>query len=972
LSRTEVVEELMNEAPRAVEARFSFVLPGGASVSGLSLLRGKTWLDARLVDSDRITAIPRGRGTEPFDRGTVARDDGDAFVARIIGFAPKQRRSLRLAYDGAVERSASREIYRYPISLSPCASAPTPEVSIEVVLVGAPGTYDKIETPNHPSEIRAEPDRVIVSFKRRAVVRDHDFTVEFERRHESVDVLTDFAETNGNPPPLGHVLLTVALPAVASAGQTNSAATTARVVVLDKSYSQTAASLSFQRRLVEHVLGRAAADEKTSLLACDSACAAWSPDQPKTPDPAREAGKWLGTLAPGGTFDLEGALVHAALLLEPSERKQLVFLGNGQVSSGTRDRAALVARVAHRLERGAIDLRVFGVGPRHDELLLFDLAAAARGSYSTLSNTVPIEHSAAELLASLRAPKLTDVTLELPSGLQDPAPARWPALVMGQTVRIAARTATSIVGTLRIAGKLEGRDYAASYPVSVAKAGKVADPRVARFWARERLREAARDVAGRGPEFGESELSRSAGVASRHTDWLLLEAGGHSRGVFPERSAAGLPAPSTFAPVEGRTSPRLIPRVRIDVSPATYRDGVDASPAHDARRQREVRLLASVLRRCYEEHAAISGGWFEGRLAFMLRVGPRGSFESLAADAEPARDVRALIACMRAGAERITYEPPASRTGEIRFSAELAIRWSEGMIVRYPVPDAPVSQGALSTTILAGDERWRKLSPRTERERRARAVLDAPASEMPYSAALRGAEREPGSPVALDLLAAAAGAHDRNELLTAALEAQLALDPDQPELRRRLARVWLRTGDERRACAHLRALGAPLPAVASASALCQKRWLDEHGLAAPVPATDEAAEQILGHALEALAPDPSCQPFTVAVSCERRERCPAPVVLTPGGEVISAFGRIPGSGKAEPLSFWPTTFGTYRILLFGGAPGARGTVELAAHVESARFSFQRAGMSQTVGSVDVQLEPPEGLAIGLPVCGKRN
>jgi hypothetical protein len=133
LSRSEVVEELVNEAPRAVGARFSFVLPGGASVSGVSLLRGKTWLEAEIVDSDRIAAIPRGRGIVPF-----ARDDSDAFVARMIGFAPKQRRSLRLAYNGTVERSASHEIYRYPISLSPCASALPPEVSIEVVLAGDP------------------------------------------------------------------------------------------------------------------------------------------------------------------------------------------------------------------------------------------------------------------------------------------------------------------------------------------------------------------------------------------------------------------------------------------------------------------------------------------------------------------------------------------------------------------------------------------------------------------------------------------------------------------------------------------------------------------------------------------------------------------------------------------------------------------------------------------------------------------
>ena len=96
-------------------------------------------------------------------------------------------------------------------------------------------------------------------------------------------------------------------------------------------------------------------------------------------------------------------------------------------------------------------------------------------------------------------------------------------------------------------------------------------------------------------------------------------------------------------------------------------------------------------------------------------------------------------------------------------------------------------------------------------------------------------EGAPSSLAALQILGAVAGAHHERELALAVLEAELAVSPGQRERRQRAARAWLAMGDERRACAHLRALGTAGNDLASMNTLCRARWLGPH--AQPAAAT---------------------------------------------------------------------------------------------------------------------------------------
>jgi len=1034
LARTQLVEELTNGRAGAVEAQVAFTSPDGASVSRFALGNAHFLQEAEVFDSDQIALIPRGPVTEHRQDEWPGSNDKDTFRMRIVGFAPKQTRTLVLAYDEALEQHATSEVYRYLLPRVDDSGDRAREFSIDVTLLGAPESFGKISTPNYPAEVRSLADRVTVTLARRRFLPGRDFTVEIERMaHAANEVRIDVSGGKASnahelfkPSRLDdasdgrargridHVSFRLELPSRAES-PSPLLLPSARVIVLDKSYAQSAASFLLQRRLVRDLL-LAAENEHYALLACDSACSAW-PKHGVTSigaESAAEGAAWLDGLSRSGSFDLEGALARAAALLELHSRAQIVLLGATPVGAGRLEAVELFAAAARTIARKDADLRVFGVGPARDEAMLLGLAMATNATYGVLSVSIPSELQATDILRALRAPKLTEPKLELPPGVHDPVPSHLPALVFGQSLRVTAAAEAPLAGALRITGKLQGRDYAASYPVALGAGGATSNPLVARRWAEERLREVDRATANSRFEFGASQLSRNTRIASRHTDWLLLESEREyrdyrltralptpssaevpkheafargtpiwsppyittsstlrPRGAFPERAPDGLVSAPTWMQELESPFPPLIPATKVTLNFVAQHEGDGSKPERDPIRREEVRTLQYLFYRCYERGVARTEAWFQGRLAFELRIGARGALESLAAEAEPTRDVRSLFECFRWVARQVTYEPPLSGNAELHFYGDFTINWSRGLKVFYQVPKDWVSgSGAFSAIIAPGDDKWQRAPSSSAAEALAVAVLGAQSSDQSMAAALRGVEREPSSRAALDLLATAAGAENQRALLLAALEAKLSLSPTEPELRRRIAHGWLAAGDDWRACAHLRSLGGGEPDsnLRLANELCRTNWLGEPGLTAKKPAL-ESPRAILARGLEEPDVGGACHPFTVTVHCDASQRCPIALVLTPEWQVISEFSSMAGKGSVDPLSFWPATHGTYRVLLLGGEPLAHGTVDVAVHLDSQSFAFHRGGASQTVASVDLISEKPGKGAIGIPMCG---
>lgn len=853
LAHTEVEAELANDEAEAVDPLLSFLLPEAASpILGSEL---ELWGD-------------------------------EARFARIVRLPAKQRRTIRLSYDEPLEQRSGRQVYRFAISGAGCAVAPLGQFSIEVTLLGSPAGIGRIAA-SQQAQIWSATDRVTVKLEHQHAVPNGDFTIEFDGRAPSA---VDAQVANG------FVGLNFSLPESKRGTPSNQAST--HVLVLDKSYHQSPATLQLQARIVERILKQATARERFRLLACDSACS----ERPN--DVA--AATWLASLSPSGSFDLEGALAHARRLLRGESRGQLVYLGRGQVSAGTLEKSALVESCA-RLVGPAVDLRVFALGRQNHRSVAFDLAVATNGTYAVVSDTLPLELTVDELLRSLRSPKLTGVRVQLPSGLTETTPQRWPALVPGLPLRVGARVAGATSGAMRISGKLEGRAYAQTYPVTLSDATPQ-NPAVERWWEQQRL-------AGRAQV-----------------------------------------APGTVTPP---VKPALLPSIKATTSDVTASEGPPREGGPD--RQREVQVVASRFHRCYERLAFGPEGWFEDRLDFALQVDARGALTSFAAEASSSDAPPSLLECLHQAAARPIFEPPRLAPIELWFSQQIAIDWSRGLRADVEVPaGAPTSQGPILTTISPGDDgRQGALAANALGP-----VLGAKTPAQMLDLAQKLATEAPRSQQALDLLAAVAGSQQQSAIVRAMQEAELTLVPHDRDLRLRAARAWLAIGDEQRACAHVRAASGALSSLEALAAGCRKRWLGDALTPTPSAAMSERA-------LADLDAGTPCQPFKVNVSCNGPASCPTAVVLTPQGQVVSPFGRIPGAGQASPLGFWPGGFGSFRVLLLGGKPTDRGTVTLSVHLDTKQFEYERAGVAQNVATVELRAEKPSHFAFGMPLCGSQ-
>jgi hypothetical protein len=100
--------------------------------------------------------------------------------------------------------------------------------------------------------------------------------------------------------------------------------------------------------------------------------------------------------------------------------------------------------------------------------------------------------------------------------------------------------------------------------------------------------------------------------------------------------------------------------------------------------------------------------------------------------------------------------------------------------------------------------------------------------------------------------------------------------------------------------------------------------------------------------------------FEVELSCEPPGDCPVAIVITPTGTVLSP--STPGLGRSSALSFAFSGLlsGTYRVLLVGGAPNAKG--QLAVRALNARNTFAFGpGHAGTIASAQVSLAPAAGV-----------
>lgn len=1003
IARTEIEAEYESDQRTETEGVWTFPLPARATQSRLALGQGSHWVDGNVVDDDQRFHLPQGKLHGDYwlsEPRLIGSHGGDVLRAVIFPIAASAKRKLLLAYDQAPPKLGIREIYRFPMSNEPGTAGAIDEFTLEATLFGTLAQQSNITTPGYATRVRREADRAIVTFRAQQFRPERDFVIEAEQPDVATfkvaanvpswgnarphhDAFTgarqSFSAQEDPAKPPGHFAASFRLMTRDDSASPPSVARD-RVVILDKSASQSATTLEIERQVVKAMLKRNTLNEYFSLFACDSVCERWPSEN------GTDVMTWLNRLAPSGASDFEGAIATAALSLSPNRVSQIVWLSDGQASTGDREPKSLIERIARWVSLQSIDLRLIGIGEQLDDRFLTSLAKTVGATYDVVTTDRAIEEQVAAVASGIDAPKITELKLDFPAGIKDVRPSTWPGMRLGQTLQVAGRLTSPVRGIARVTGKLYGTQYAQAIPISIEPETTVANPLVGRQFAALEIDERESNLEHARLAFGVSALSRTAQVASRHTGWLVMEPApswNRSAGILPLKPA-GISSQSFDRRRSRISSGRFWLQGRARIGPAET-DGPQPLS------RESLNSIDSSFWSCYPDALLVSGDQAEGAQQWLLRIAPNGQVESIAVEGMRNPLGAEFAECIRHYLVDMPLSGREARPLEVRLGTHAHIDWirgSEIWPVDLSVPQPPgwgpeIVKGPLSleTGITPGHEGWRNsnstnralaaTATRAEREAHLRSLLKGGQWARALSVAERFIAIDPNDQALLELMAMAAGALQDRSRSTAALEALLELSSDDDNIRLALAQAYLVLGDERHACAHLRGIRARTDELLADALRCRYRWFREGHT--PMVEAERLEFEAGNHpqlqfwqvendiTKGAEIGPPRLEPsgsynFQVFVNCdESRSKCPEAVVVTPAGDVVSTLVPMPGKAQASPLAFWMKTKGIYRVLLVGGDKGATGTAEVRVSGAVAKqFGFSRGGVEQTVAIVTVR------------------
>lgn len=411
------------------------------------------------------------------------------------------------------------------------------------------------------------------------------------------------------------------------------------------------------------------------------------------------------------------------------------------------------------------------------------------------------------------------------------------------------------------------------------------------------------------------------------------------------------------------------------------------------------RVLAGArgrVRACYQR-ALANNPDEKGRAQYAIRVAPSGEVQN--ATVTGTGIGAQTVACIQGGLRALVFDPPegggATVTGAFQLTSREAPAPSPmpGGLISPWMPGPPPPTGPTASH-RASDDGWR-----TEGEEALAKLRDAqagaPKSRKQLEALVRGllvrgrfdealtrakafATDDPDAAAARELLSYAAVGGGETALALAAVDAGVETAPTAVRAHARAARAFEAAKDERRACAHWRSLVDLEPGQDEwqfESLRCRARVLaDREGALADAKAIERPGKLVtkLVPLLEAGNPpafDPeggSVGQLEVSVTCAAGvSACPIPLVVAPNGTVFSPMTPEGARSSERAVAVGVVRDGTYRTMIAGGAPDARGEVTVRAAGVTQKFAFAQGGL-RSIAATQVNVPSPwlSGIGIG--------
>src|SRR6266849_1924360 len=498
LSRVTVTQEFENPYQEKIEALYTFPLPQNAAVDSMTMQIGDRTVAGKIKRREEARAIYNAARDKGYAAALLDQERPNIFRQAVANIRPGEKVTVTLRYvetlkyeDGAYEFVfpmvvAPRYIPGRPTGkqgggarITPPVTPPGPraghDISVEVTLdAGVPINF--LRSVTHDIDIeRPTPHTARLHLRDKAEIPNRDLVLLYDvsgKRME--DAVLTYRDQRG-----GFFTMILQPPSHAPAQDITPKEL---VFVLDTSGSMMGFPIEKAKETMKLALDDLNPRDTFNLITFSGDTEILFPSPvPATPENLRRAQQFLASRSGRGGTEMMKAIRAA---LDPTDQQDHVrvvcFMTDGEVGNDME----IIAEVQKHPNARVF---AFGIGSSINRFLLDKMAEYGRGEVEYVGLEDDGSAAAKRFHQRVRSPLLTDIRIDwggLP--VTDVYPARVPDLFSAKPVVLSGRYSRAASGTVRLRGKLAGREFAREMRVDLPASDARHDV-LETLWARRRI-----------------------------------------------------------------------------------------------------------------------------------------------------------------------------------------------------------------------------------------------------------------------------------------------------------------------------------------------------------------------------------------------------------------------------------------------------------------------------------------------------
>jgi Ca-activated chloride channel family protein len=492
MARVKVVQEFENTFGEPIEAVYTFPLSQTAAVDDMTMLVGARRIRAKILKREEARQIYEAAKSEGKTAGLLDQERPNVFTQSVANILPGEKIIIEISYVETLKYEDGVYEFVFPMTVGPRyipasvkdASKISPpvakaraghDVSIDINLnAGVP--IEEIRSGSHKiTTMNLSANSAKIVLKNETTIPNKDFILRYDVTGKRIEdaILTHRDERGGF-----FSLILQPPDKFASEDVTPKEI----VFVLDTSGSMHGFPIEKAKEAMKLSLDGLYPNDTFNLItfAGDTSVLFDAP-VPATRANLDKAQAFLDTRQGGGGTEMMKAIKAA---LEPSDSQThlriVCFMTDGYVGN----EGEIIAEIQKHPNARVFS---FGIGSSVNRFLLDKMAEEGRGEVEYVALDDDGSKAARKFYERVRTPLLTDVSVDwngLP--IADVYPNRIADLFSAKPVILHGRYTKAASGTIKLRGKVSGRDYVREIPINFPESESKNDV-IATLWARTRI-----------------------------------------------------------------------------------------------------------------------------------------------------------------------------------------------------------------------------------------------------------------------------------------------------------------------------------------------------------------------------------------------------------------------------------------------------------------------------------------------------